>query len=343
MARAKKQKVSKNWDSRIAELDHQRYTDPEAALRRVREALEDCPELAGARLLGVAGSCQRLLLRLDEAKGDLYAGLETAEKLGAVTVQAELYQRSSYVASDLKRPELALQIISEAHFLYETAGDRAGVGRTLVDRGRVLFYLERDEAAVAAQERALELLPESDTRNRFAALNGLGIYSLNLGDLPRSKGFSRRSQALQPALPLYFSAPGFWLDGRQLMAAGRPGAAAASYSKALDYYLPSYPGQAAIVGVELVTAQFYAGQVGEAVATAHRLLYVAAELHRNPIVCRALQNLFGCRQLSRAVVEASLEKVLRELDPSSRRWRRISRAVRQSRHWAQHAGQGGRH
>jgi len=314
----------------VTGLDELRFTDTAETLRRVNTALDDCPLLVGARLLGVAGSTRRQLLKLDEAKGDLSAGLETAEELGAVLVQADLYQRASYVASDMKRPELALQIISEAHMLYETAGDRAGVGRALVDRGRVLLCLNRNTAAVAAQERALELLPESDMRNRFAALNDLGLIFLNLGDLPRSKGFSQGSKALIPQLPLYITAPGFWLDGRQLMAAGQPDAAATSYSKALDYYLPSYPGQAALVGVELVAAQFSAGQPGEAAKTANRLIYVAAQLNHNPIVCRALQNLLNYGELAREVAEAAWETVLRELDPSSRRWRRISRSA--SRH-----------
>lgn len=87
----------------------------------------------------------------------------------------DLLQRTASVVGDDGDYGGALFLAREATDWHLLGGDMVGVGRTFVDRGVWLYYLEDYREAIAMQERALDELPTSERRHRFTALQGLGL------------------------------------------------------------------------------------------------------------------------------------------------------------------------
>lgn len=318
-----------NWEQITAELDELLFFDPELTLCRVSEALDKSPPAeATAELLGISGTALRRMIRLLEAKDDIEAGIAVAEAIGALSILAGNYLRLAYVVADQKDFTGAMEITAEATCLYETLSDAAGVGRCLVERGRWLNKLGCDRLAILSYRRAFNLLPTDDQRNKFTAYQSLAISYLEVADLPEALKATAKAKALAGVCGAASFAAIHWLDGRILFAIGRPSKAAEPYSKALNFYLSegAYPGQGVLVGVELVTAQFFAGYLQAAAFTANRLLDVIGVFNENEIVCDALLRLIQCETLSAELVATTWERVLRELEPSSRKWRQLAKA-----------------
>jgi tetratricopeptide (TPR) repeat protein len=318
-----------DWYAKIKELDEIRFDFPRQALAEVDALLgRDCPLDAEARLLGVSGSALRTLVRLGEAKADLGEGLQIAKLLGAIAIQGELVQKLAYVVSDEKRPGLALGLVAEAMGLHESFGNSLGVARCLVDRGRLLFKTDKYSLAVVTLKRSLELLPESEQKNRFTSHQFLALCFVEQGLLAEAQAETTIALDLAIQLPDRNAlASIFWTDGRLEFALDRPHAAIDSYGKALDYYIDDHHTQAAVCGVELVAAQFLAGEDQAALNSARRLIHVAGRLSGNPLVCEALQALIMCKELSKRRIRAVWNAILRELDPSSRKWQSVARRV----------------
>lgn len=169
------------------ELDQLRLSDPAEAGRRADALLRgehDLTDYEMARLCAVYGASLRATSRLDEAEEVLREGSTYAERLDDhPLVQADLFQRHAIVKAESGNLDQAEWICLRAAHAYMLAGDNAGLGRCLVDTAKWQFEKERHAAALISLNRALELLPEEEAANRYAALLGCGFVHRALGDL----------------------------------------------------------------------------------------------------------------------------------------------------------------
>ena len=87
--------------------------------------------------------------------------------------EAECYQRAAYLLRDLAAPVAGLQFLHTARDRYLEAGDLEGVGKTLVDKGILLWNLGETLQAIREYNAALKILPSYSVRYRVSALGNL--------------------------------------------------------------------------------------------------------------------------------------------------------------------------
>lgn len=179
----------------IEALDDERYRDLKAAEKRTLARLDGASSgpKTGA-LLGVLASIRRQQGLLDHAGHLLAEALEEAGADGAT--RGRLLQRLAYLAFDRGDAERALGITYEATSEMAVAGDADGVGRTLVDRARFEYHLERPADALRTNLGAKRFLAPTSNRHRFTVELGIGLCASRLGDLETAKNACGRSLAL---------------------------------------------------------------------------------------------------------------------------------------------------
>lgn len=120
-------------------LDDQRYSAPARAFQLAEGAVELVELDLLPRLLGIAGSALRLMLRLDEAEHAIHAGLRIYRERKNPSGAAESLQRLAYVVADRGDHRQALHIAEKAVLLHAQTGNLEHVARASVDRGIWLF------------------------------------------------------------------------------------------------------------------------------------------------------------------------------------------------------------
>ncbi|MCP5114512.1 MAG: hypothetical protein GY953_27100, partial [bacterium] len=83
-----------------------------------------------------------------------------------------------------------------------------------------LYYLERFSEAIQTEERALELLPESHSRNRFAAHVDIGLCCLELGEYAHARRAVQNARTLP--LTQWDDGKFAWFQGSLCRKMGRP-------------------------------------------------------------------------------------------------------------------------
>ncbi len=257
---------------------------------------------------------QRVEIEADLGRAEQYlqTALWTARRKRDDAGQADALQRLAYVVADRGDHRQALDLAERAGGIYDRIGDRAGRGKALVDQGVFLNGLGRYRAGIRAQSLALDLLPETDHRNRFSVLQGLGHLHRMAGDLGNANLYASRAAELLHAVEPRMAATLLWLRAAIAAQHGTAGAVDL-YRQALALLLTVHYADAALVTVELVQVLILQGRHAEAHETALTVRQLVIPLQHNRHVSAALAELIrgGREALNLARVErvrAALEQ-----------------------------------
>ncbi len=138
---------------------------------------------------------------LSDFKRQLAAATRAAEKGAAIgahllVARARLLQaRALWETGD---PKKSLAVSEEARRIYETTGDRWGLGTYLTNTANVLASQKDLAGATRVQEQALAIYREiGNKRGMASALNNIAINLKNAGSLERSKALQMESLAIR--------------------------------------------------------------------------------------------------------------------------------------------------
>lgn len=280
--------------SDLRELDQQRRDSPKESLQGVASSLDRAAVDQLPMLLGIAGSAWRHMFQLDKARHALNSGLQMAEELRDSSLTADVLQRLGYVVADSGEYANAWRLARRATEIYTQTADFEGIGRSFVDQGIWLFYLDRVEEAIAAQEAALRYLPASAMENRCAAMQNLGLYYRQRGATQRAAEYAEQARALDEALDPFSRARLIWLQGQIEVDQGNLESAERFLGQAATGLMSLHPADAALVTTELVHLQLRRGHPERAYKTAGTMISLVEPLSRHPHISAAIIELLRC-------------------------------------------------
>jgi tetratricopeptide (TPR) repeat protein len=164
-------------------LDELSFEKPRLAARLAKKSLPRVKALLLPELLAVYGTANRRSYELGKARVAFEAGIEMAQRMENIQLEAQLKQRFAYVPGEHGNFKVALKMTIDAGSLFEICDFRIGVGRCLVDQGLWRFHLGQYHISISANQRALAILPASERRNRDSAIIGQAYSFQKLGDL----------------------------------------------------------------------------------------------------------------------------------------------------------------
>ncbi|HEX9734004.1 MAG TPA: tetratricopeptide repeat protein [Thermoanaerobaculia bacterium] len=284
-------------------LDERRYEEPWEVERLALQDVDDVELPLLPRLLGVAGSALRLLIRLDEAEHAIHAGIGISLEREDQMAVGDLLQRLAFVVADRGEYADALGIAERAAILYLRTGDRIGVAKALVDQGIWLYYLGRPQEAIIAFESALRDLPARATLHRFTALQDLGLCHQILGDVEKALRYLSAAEELTPNA----NAEGklSWFRSSIHRDLGQLEEAESQLCRTVEIFRGLHHGEAALTTCDLVRIQLLRGRPGDAYLTATSMRALLEPLRHNKVISAALGDLLRCGQagLTLALVE----------------------------------------
>ena len=256
----------------LEELDRLRYDHPERAILQAENAVETISAPLLPQLLGVLGSCYRMMVsHLNEAEHAIRTGLDLAKKDRAA--RGDLLRRLSYIAGERGDFRSALHVSHLALASHADGGQIELLGRCLVDTGIFRFHLEDYEGAIQAQKSALGWLSTEDTVHRCAAFQGLGLYYHRLKRVDLAHHNANRAEGFVRSLGRSAEIRLLWL--RASIASDLK-----QYSDAEDMYRVVHdflqengsPVEQAMVTLDLALLLFRGGKKAEARAIIRSLL-----------------------------------------------------------------------
>ena len=289
------------WSERLQDLDAQRFVDPEAARDRLAQWLPEILRSNGhaadehqravlVRALGIAASVERVAGRARYAVRYLRAAL-SMESSRSSPQFAELLQRGCYQMGDQGDYATALDLALQATDIYLQAGDLYGVGRSLVDRAVMAFKVETPQATLDLYRAGLRYLPDQAWQNRFAALQGMGMTHLNLGQVDEAERCARlaaRVHRTEKGLNWWRLV---WLQAevafrqhdlpRAMRLYGDVREAFEAWGHALD---------AALLSLQMARVLVVSGKLQDMQHLAARTLSLLKPLRRHPIACAVLND-----------------------------------------------------
>ncbi len=306
-------------------LDQQRYQEPGEVVRLTRWAVDHVELELLPRLLGVAGSAWRLLILLDEAECAIHTGIEIAQQRDDRAAVGNLLQRLSYVVADRGDHAEALRMSEQAAVIFLRCGDRLALGKSLVDQGIWLYYLDRPQEAIEAQKAALDQLPAGPSRNRCTALQCMGFAHQRLGDLDAA--LENVIAAQEAALGIEEWAKGklMWLRARIHADLGQLDQAACHFREVVDVFHTLHYGETALATCELVRIQLLQERPTDAYLTATSMRALLEPLRHNRIISAAIGDLLRC---GRAGLTLALVKRVKTRIEGERKQGQVWRSLR---------------
>ncbi len=326
--------------SELEVLDGLRYQDPGLAMRRTRPLVEQVADSQVPLVLGVYASASREAGHHDEAQVVLARALDLAEELHDYEVRGDLLLRAGDVMAARGEVEIAYALAERASLTFAKSGNLAGIGRSLVDQGIWLGFLDRPRKALRALRAARSYFPadtpDSDEepapliqRSRFLCLLSLGLLHRRQGDLEAARRIleeaGRETRGVNKGLV------GRLLELQASIArqAGRHPEAESLWRQAFEVFQPIDPLDAALCGVELARLQLHQAKAVEADGTVQALLPLLEPLETNPVASDALAELVrsaltgprqagprqaGPRQAGQGLSPALLQRVAQKLE-----------------------------
>lgn len=309
----------------LAALDQLRLENPKLVIRRAHRLIQRVERRQVPTLLGVYASACRLSDRLEQAHIVLARALELGAEGGDSATLGELLQRASHVAAERSGHRRALELSERATLAYVRAGELAGVGKTLMDRGLWLGGLGQLRRANRAFESALGsyLATAGDgddvRRHRFSCLMHLGANHLRLGELDAARRFAARAHEHSDGISPAQRGKLMWLRASIAERTGRLGEAQRHFEEAVEIYRPFAPQDAALVAVGLVRVLLLQEKIGEAYETAKSMTRLLLPLEDNRIASAALMELLRCALSGHGLTVALAKRVARGLERANRR------------------------
>jgi len=314
-------------DARSDELeviDDLRYENLGQATTRAASAVRRAADrLTAARALGIWASCMRLHRQLDDATLALDLAFELAGT--ARPLAGELAQRAAFVLHERGEYLRGLALVEQALIAYVEANDPDRIGRTLVDRGVLLYQLGEPAAALLSYKSSLRYLAASSQRNRGAAMQGLGRIYYEMGNLDQAAEVTREAARVLPSSGT-LAGHLAWLRAAIASDLGNHRQAEAQYRRALVLFA-EVPDDALLVAAQLVRLLCRQGRTDEGCDLTRSLLWLVEPLEGDRVLQACLADLIragmeGSRALTLELVEATIRTIERE------RSRRIARAQR---------------
>ncbi|MEE8523816.1 MAG: hypothetical protein V3T72_07770 [Thermoanaerobaculia bacterium] len=297
-------------------LEALRFREPEEARQQALDILRTAdlePDVAG-EAWGVVGVLERYQGRPSVTAFCLGEALRAG---GSARTKARTLQRIAMLllfhAGDT---DLALEAVWQAADLYRRNGDLVGLGMTLVDEGIVLGTSGAHREALAAHEAALGLLGDEAYEHRIAALQGLAISAVYLGDA----GYARKRldealTALDGEESSFIYAALLWLKGEIALLLDQHIEAAGHFLGVWDCYidLDMGPVETTLISLRMAKAYCLQGDRRQVRWILHEILSKLDDVERaNPLLGSALGEFL--RETARGEISAELlEQIYREM------------------------------
>ncbi len=285
-------------------LDKERYEKAEWVTQQALWAVNHIKLPLLPRLLGVAGSTYRLMSELDVGRHTVLAALDMARRRREPTTVAELLQRLAYIVADDGGHAQALRYSELATLRYLRLGDDVGFGKTLVDQGIWLHYLDRPLESIQVQEKALRFLPETLPRNRCTALMGLGLNFKRLGEPLQGLAAVERARASGAGNEDWMGGKLKWLEGELYCDLGELEKAENLLYEVVEEFRHLHIAECAVATCDLVRVQLLQNRPESAIRTARSMVALLEPLRHNRIVSAAIADLLrkGLQGLTLALV-----------------------------------------
>jgi len=173
--------------ARILSLDH---LPPKVCLTKLKLLRTEVRELEKPVWLGVRGTAERRLTRLDSARVSLSMAFRIARRAGSPREDlGDLLLRSGTVAGADGDFPLAYGLAREAAQEFMAAGCKEGVGRSLVNQGQWLNHLGEIDLSEEAFLAAGKFLGETQHDHLYAMNQGLAVVRYQKSDTEGSLRF----------------------------------------------------------------------------------------------------------------------------------------------------------
>ncbi len=310
--------TERQWVDSIAEA---RFEDPAGAAATVEATLGDLlaqtsdrNELSlGIPLLAEWASARR---RCDDPDSFLWVLLHCwrwAQATGEHALKGDLLQRLARSCTDhFGDYKGALRLSNWAMVEHTMAQNQAGIGRTLVDRGIWLFYLERYMESIEANRLASEMLPAKEARHRIASLTNQAAGYRLLENQEQLELSIQRAWSLGPKKLERASL--HWMEGTLAAETDRFSAAETAFHESCRIFEQSSPVNTALVSLELINLYLRQGRTSESLELARHMARLIWPLRRFPIAEAAVSDLVRKAtqsQLSESLLLITRRKILR--------------------------------
>lgn len=264
-------------------IDAQRYEDPQGALSAIEDALGvvSGPKTY-AKALGIWGSAQAGVYRLDYATMGIGLAIEAAQAACDREVLAVLLQRAAYALRDRGELDWALEVSDAMLELRTSLGDFDFLGRAYIVHGSLLSSAGDPASSIRCCRAGLIFLDEENSRLwRFTALQTLSLAYSARGELKSA------DEAAWSAHSVGVSSSGLlgrlaWSQGRMARQSAHFVASIDHYRDALKLLLPESV-DAALVGAEFVRVLLEAGRHQEAQQVSVGLSTLADAVNEHPM------------------------------------------------------------
>ena len=263
-------------------VDALRDENPDAARKASEGALN---RVSGprtyARALGIWGSIQATLYRLDYATLAIGLAIEAAQVAGDRKLLPVLLQRAAFVLRDRGELDWALEVSDIMLEQRASSRDLDAMGRAFVAHGSLLRSAGESAQAIRACRAGRSLLDTNSNRWHFAALQTLSLAHAEQGKLGLAEKAAADAGRLKEAPPRW-GARLSWARARLARQQDRPVDAVLLYRETLGLLGPE-PIDAARAGTELVRLLIEQGRQAEARRLAQTLSQIADRVSEHPL------------------------------------------------------------
>lgn len=312
-------------------LDDLRLEDPRRAMKKILSEVSRTADEEIPMLLGVYGSCCRLLGQEQVAHLVLARALEMASEQDDLETLGDLQQRSCFVLASRTDYEGALALSEKAMLTHVLAGNLIGIGKNLVSQGFFLASMERFDEATRVWQRAMDYLPIDSTRpdvrtNRFSCYLNIGVICLKSGDLENAKRSCAQARNVAAVVNNENLGKAIWLEAPIFKKEGDLQKACLLLHEALELYREINPISAALIAIDLVRLQLKIGRTVTAYETAKAMATLVKPLESNKVASAAITELVRCAIAGRGLTASLLDEISRGIEKE--RARPASRAPR---------------
>ncbi len=308
-------------------LDMLRYDQPEQVLTVGEEVIDHIDHQLIPNFLGVMGSAWRILYHTTSAEHAIVAGMKCAQQLENERVFARLLRRLVYIEVDKLNHHEALRLSKEATLIFARNTDLPGMGQALVDQGMCYYYLKQTHQAIASQQAALQYLAEDDSRHRFAANQGLGLYYLELNDPDTASRHAERARQWSTGIESLNLGRLYWLQAGIELQRERYDEAEQFLEDTIGLFKTIHPADTALAVTDLIHVQLLGDNRTLAYQNAAAMVELLKPLNRNSHITAAMMELIRCGLEGQGLTIALVARIRGRIEQE--RERQMQRSRRQ--------------